>query len=484
MDFEALFAGLAVRHATDSARDTARFSVEKIITSPETGGENALFVATKTALSNGRYALASAYARGCRLFLCAQDAFVVEDATVMICDEPEALLGTLAARVYGHPAREMTVLGITGSAGKSSVAQMTAQVLRHAGHRVGVLGTDGEETDGALTPAPVIVPDAAEIQRVLRRMADNGVEIALLELSSYQLCHHAAAGIDFTAVLLTNLFPRHIGHLEHPDFAAYRAAKEMLMRMPCALCVLPVGVEMKTHARRVLRVGEGGDLWVENIQTKREFEKPLQSVFSLCEKEENTQIILPVMGDMAVQNALCVTALCRAVGLSHEQIVQGLAHAPVRGRMECLSATHARLVYQDAAFCAEDLATALTALRPFVKGRLCVLLGSVGGRAIQRRAPLGRVACALADFVYLTADDPDTEDPQKICEEMLAGMAEPARAVILTDRRAAISRAVREMREGDVLLLLAKPVETGQLVQGRYLPFCERVVVREAMALI
>ncbi len=113
-----------------------------------------------------------------------------------------------------------------------------------------------------------------------------------------------------------------------------------------------------------------------------------------------------------------------------------------------------------------------------------MLLGSVGGRSVERRAPLGRVACELADFVYLTADDPDGEDPAAICEQMLAGMAEPTRATLLTDRRAAILRAVREMRAGDVLLILAKSHGAGQLVRGCYLPFDERDAVSAALAYV
>jgi len=482
MDFAELFADLPVRYAAESARSVARHKIEKVITSPETVCENALFVATKTSIANGRYAMAGAYARGCRFFLCAHDAYVGEDATVLVCDEPENLLGTLAARVYGHPSREMTVFGITGSAGKSSVAQMTAQVLRQAGYRVGVLSTDGTDLDGVCAPASAIVPDAAEIQRLLRKMADNGIEFVLLEMSSYQLLHHAAAGIDFTAVTLTNLLARHIGRLEHPDLAAYRAAKERLMGAPCALAILPTDVEMETHAKRVVRVGDGGDVFAENVRVCSAFEQAPHTAFRLCEKEENFEITIPVLGDIGVDNALFATALCRAAGLSLAEIAQALTITHVRGRLECLSAKNARLIYQDSAFCAEDLATALKTLRPLTKGRLCVLLGSVGGRAKERRAPLACVACELADFVYLTADDPDTEDPAQICEQMLAGMAEPARAVILSDRRAAIIRAVREMREGDVLLLLAKSANVGQLVGGRYLPFSEVDAVSVALA--
>ena len=484
MDFDTLFDGLAVRHATDSARDTVRHQITDVITSPETGCENAIFVATKTPISNGRYALASAYARGCRLFLCASDAYVGEDATVMICDDPEQLLGMLASRVYGHPAREMTVIGITGSAGKSSVAQMTAQALQRAGRRVGVLDTDGIRINGVRTPPSVSAPDAADIHRTLAKMAGNGVEIAILEFSSYQLLHHAAEGMPFAVVAMTNFFPRHIGRREHPDVAAYRAAKERLMRAPCAFAVLPVGEEMACGALRTFRVGEGGDLWAERAQTLIPFEGVPTTALRICEEQGNMEITLPVIGDMGVQNALFAAALCRAVGLSQAQVATALSDVGVQGRMECLLVQRGRMICRDSAFCAEDLAVALSALRPLTRGRLCVLLGSVGGRAKERRLPLGRTACALADFVYLTADDPDGEDPAAICEEMLHGMEEPARALILTDRRAAIARSVAEMREGDVLLILAKTHGAWQLVQGRRLPFDERAEVSGAFGLI
>ena len=124
----------------------------------------------------------------------------------------------------------------------------------------------------------------------------------------------------------------------------------------------------------------------------------------------------------------------------------------------------------------------LGSLRTLTKGRLCVLLGSVGGRAKSRRAALARVAERLADHLYLTADDPDSEDPLQICEEMRDAMCEPMRADVITDRRAAILRAVREMRGGDLLLILAKPCPTGQLVGGRLLPFDERQIVKEAFS--
>lgn len=255
------------------------------------------------------------------------------------------------------------------------------------------------------------------------------------------------------------------------------------MRAPSALAVLPVEADMPTRASRVFRIGEGGNLWARDVQMIRGADGVPYSSFCLCEGNKNVEITLPVIGDIAVENALFTAALCRAAGLSREQIAKAFPHVWVRGRMECLSAKHARLVYLDAAFGPEDLATALGTLRPLARGRLCVLLGSVGGRARERRVPLGRTACALADFVYLTADDPDGEDPVQICQEIMAGMSEPTRAVILPDRRTAILRAVRELREGDVLLILAKSADKGQLVGGCYHPFDDRAEVKASFSL-
>ena len=476
-----LFEGLEILRAPQDVCEAERLEIKRVVTSPGEAGEHTLYVACKTALGNGRFGMETAFARGCRAFLCANDAYPGKGAAVWIAEEPERMLGTLAARALGHPARGMTVLGITGSAGKSSVALQTVQVLRDFGRRVSALTSDGTDILGECTLPAAAVPDAARIQEILAQMARAGSEIAVLELSSYQLAHFAAAEIPFTAVLLTNLFPCHIGYGEHKDLDAYRAAKHALLCAPSAFCVLPVGEDAPTRTQ-VLRVGNGGDLWAENIRIRHGIACAPQTAFSLCDGAQKFEITLPVIGHFAVENALCTAALCRIAGLEVPQIATGLSHAVAKGRMECLGVREERLIYLDAAFSPQDLARAIGVLRPLAKGRLCVLLGSVGGRAKHRRGALARTAEALADHVYLTADDPDFEDPSHICEQMRLAMSEPLRATVQTDRRVAILRAVREMRPGDLLLILAKPYPAGQLVGGEYLPFDERAVVAEALA--
>ena len=480
MRLSELFEGIAYRHATDSNRCCAHLEITDVIISPETGCENALFVAVNTGLCNTRYQMSAAFARGCRVFLCEYDAAPGEGATVLIAKDVEKLLGLLAARVFGHPSRYMSVIGVTGSTGKSSVISLAAHALQKAGFRVATLGSDGFCLQGKHTPPTPIVPDAAGIQRMLATMKDAGSEVVLLELSSYQLSHFAANGIDFLGVLLTNLTPRHIGGKEHASFAEYRAAKEELMRAKAAFAILPTDVEMQTHAR-AWRVGEGGEIYCEGVREGVISKGIPHTCITLAQKEEKYEITLPVVGDIAKDSVLFAFALCRALGLEGHEIAAALCACRIPCRMELVAHRAERLAYLDAAFLPQDLANALQALRPLAKGRLCVLLGSVGGRAKERRAPLAQTAERYADLVYLTADDPDLEDPEEICLEMRAAMHEPERARVVPDREAAIRLAVSELRRGDVLLVIAKPVPHTQLVCGIRRPFMDAALIKSAL---
>ncbi len=474
MDLTALFEGIEYRFASGSAN--ALPEIDDVITAPRPDARNTLYVCVNTPLRNGRTGMDAAYAAGCRAFLCTHDAFPGPDATVLLCADPEQVLGVLAARVHGHPARHLTVLGVSGSTGKSSVCLLLREVLVRAGKRVGTVTSDGVWMGEECTPHPVIVPDAADMQRILAKMVAHGVEIALLELSSYQLWHYAAAGTAFLAVALTNFTPRHIGRQEHASLQEYRMAKQRLLDCCAPFSVLPVGAPFQAVGR-VLTFGEGGHFSACDVLHGNDSRHGFVSEFTLCAQGERVQISLPLLGEVFVENALIAAALARVVGLTLSQIADGLCASVAPGRMECVLFDRGRAIYVDSAFLPEDLSVVLEALRKRCTGRLSVLLGSVGGRAHYRRAPLGRTACEHADFVYLTADDPDAEEPTGICLEMQEGMSEPLRSVIVPDRRAAIVRAVREMRPGDVLLLAGKGSAAYQFVAGERLPFCERDIV-------
>ena len=475
MRFDELFEGIPCRHAVQSNRDTAGLEIARVITSAADGAADALYVAVPNAFCDGLQGAYAAYAAGCRLFLCSNDISPGEDATVLLCDEPLRHLGELSARAAGYPARGMSVIGIVGDAGKTSVCLLLREILERAGRRVGLLTSDGIYCAGEFTPREALVPNAADVQRTLQRMAAQNTEVAVLELSRYQLAHLAANGIPFVATALTSLLAAELPQAEQDAVVEF-------MRQSAAFSVMSVGCEVRSSARRVLYLGDGGDF----CATEREcFSAPVIGCgtrFLLREGDTALPVTLQIPGEYAVENALLAAALARILGVELQKIAQALSAAHIKGRLECVAARADRLVYIDAAYTPGALQRVLCTLREITKNRLCVLLGSVGGRAMERRAELGRVAGEFADFVYLTSDDPDAEDPTKICADMLEGVREIDRTCVIPSRRDAIARAVRELRPGDVLLLAGKGADEFHLVGGVRHPFCEAQIVREVLA--
>ena len=477
-----LIEDISYRLMGNSNDDYLTQEIKRVITDHRQACEGTLLVCARFAMSDGHNSASAAYTAGCRLFLAERNLPLPDDATVLVVEDTKRLLGLLAARCCGHPARSLTVFGITGTAGKSTISHTLTALLRRTGHSAASLTTDGIDLNGTLRPADCIVPNGADIQEILQEFLETGVEFAVLEFSSYMLSNHAHASIPFAALLLSNFAPRHIGKGQHSDLAAYRAAKASLFEGDAPFLVFPANFAdffvPKRNERRLL-FGEGGDLQAANMMPFVE-RKGFGTRFTLCLKNgEKEDVSLPVPGDKAVENALAAASLALVAGLSLKEIAAELSGYMPKGRLECVGAYEGRYVYVDSAYTGEDLAQALETLRPYTKGRLSVLIGSVGGRARERRCALGEAAADHADFTYLTADNPDCEDPTAICEDMMRGMDDPFRCCIIPDRRQAIRRAVLEMRPGDTLLLAGKGGEAYQLIMGRKEQFSERETVDE-----
>lgn len=502
MNFEELLRDIPYRLLQKGTRRVQELSLTDVITTPEVGGENALFVCVDTPLRNSAHAMLAAYAMGCRLFLCRAGNLPGPEATVLACDDPAAWVGTLASRVHGHPERHLTIFGITGSVGKTSAALLLARVLEHTGARVATVTTDGFSICSHRVPATPIVPDVACMYRMMADMVANGVEFAVLEFSAYQLSQGVARGIPFMAVALSGLEERHTERAEFADFAAYCAAKAALYKETAAFSILPAKGDPRAHecgadtaarerdgfdtwikSGRVLTYGQGGDLFATQVRAVRGANGVPALSLVLCEGKESVPVLLDVPTADVLPAVLVCALLARVAGVSLADIGEALSHAQIPGRMECVACHEERLVYVDAAYTARDLAWALRTLDGLTRGRLCVLLGSVGGRAGERRAPLGEVASTLADLVYITADDPDSEDVRNICREILAGASDPSRCRVIVDRAEAIRTAVRELCAGDVLLLAGKGACHSQLIHGVRVPFCEAQIVREALCI-
>ena len=396
---------------------------------------------------------------------------------MLVVEETEPLLGVLAAKCYGYPARSLSVVGITGTVGKTAVALMAGKLLCATGHRVAVVTTSGYDLGEGFVPFFGGAPDAAEIQRLLRDFLLAGVAVVLLELSAYMLAHGAANALDFTITLLTSFSPLHIGEGTHRTLAEYTAAKSKLFEKSAHLSIQPTKGELPVRGS-ILTFGEGGDVCVRVAGEGSELCVGTPLVLAYWGEEITSAS--PVTGDFFAENMAAAAAICLSLGVPLSGIGAALPSAAPPAVLECIYEGEGKRIFLDTAYDAEALSRTLNVLRRSTPLCLSVLLGSVGGRAKSRRAPLGEAALRLADVVYFTADDPDGESPLQIYRDMTATVKDEGRHSFCADRARAILTAVSALRKGDTLLILTKHEET-QLIQGKKQHFSDREIVRCAL---
>ena len=452
--------------------------------------DHSLFVCIRGERFDGHRYIAQAYESGCRCFLVERlpDAPLPDDADVFLSDDTRSDLSLLAAAYYGHPANNMKIVGITGTKGKTTVALMCYHILTSVGLPVGYIGTCGvmygdvHETTNNTTPGPL------ELHAHLARMRASGVKTVFLEVSSQALWQHRVHGIPFAAVAMTNLFSDHIGPGEHPDFDHYAACKKRLLTDFGAPFVL-----VNTDDRGTMRVAAGlsavrcgirsnADVQALEICSQQKNGRPGMT-FAYHEGWESVPVFLPLPGEHNVYNALFALRLASYLGIDVKTAASSLNDLHIPGRLETLPAGEALIVI-DYAHNGGALRAALTSLRPYAKGRLICLVGSVGERTQCRRAEIGRAAGELADFTILTADDPGFENVGDICREIAAAMPQTATYTIVPDRKEAIRTALNELTPGDVLLLAGKGDEQFQKIAGTLVPHNDRKVVEEYFDLL
>lgn len=440
-----------------------------------------LFVAVRGSAQDGHDFLDAARAGGAA-------AALVEDATrtdlptlVVNAGQTRQAAAVAAAAAYGWPARALRLAAVTGTNGKSTTVHMLRHLLDQPagsaasigtlGIRVGSQGAPLEGGSGLTTPGPV------ELQRVLRALADAGVRTVAMEMSSHALDQHRAEGIRFDAGVFTNLTRDHLDY--HGTMARYFAAKALLAKQIADAGAQVVNADDEAWAklpdrgRRVRFSVEGRDaeVWVSGAELHAK-----GSDFVLHAGGEEHDVTLPLLGGFNISNALAAAAAAWAMGRAPADIAARLATMPqVPGRMERLFNDPA--VLRDYAHTPDSLTRALAALRPFAAGRLICVFGAGGDRDRGKRPLMGAAAAQGADVVIVTSDNPRTEPPDQIIDDIVAGI-ERTDYIREVDRRAAIAHALRIAKPGDVVLLAGKGHETYQVVGTTRHPFDERAIVR------
>ncbi|HXH03908.1 MAG TPA: UDP-N-acetylmuramoyl-L-alanyl-D-glutamate--2,6-diaminopimelate ligase [Candidatus Competibacteraceae bacterium] len=401
-------------------------------------------------------------------------------------------LGVIAERFHGFPSRDMTLIGVTGTDGKTSCSQFIAQALGLLGMPCGVLGTIGYGLPGHLMPASHTTPDALTLWERLAALREQGVRRLAMEVSSHALEQGRVMGLRFEVAVLTNLTRDHLDY--HGSLEAYAAAKRKLFTdydIRCAVLNLDDAFGRRLAAELVDSVavigyglGRAPADWHGPWLGCRELHALAGGLELAIDTSHwgEARVSSPLLGRFNGANLLAVLGVLLALQVPFGDAVTALERlSTVPGRMERFGGGRGRpLAVVDYAHTPNALEQVLAALREHIHdGRLWCVFGCGGDRDPGKRPQMGAVAERLADRVIVTNDNPRSEAPEAIAEQILAGMRAPERARIILDRGAAIQYALRKAAPGDIVLIAGKGHEDYQLIGGRRLDFSDRIVVRQ-----
>lgn len=389
-----------------------------------------------------------------------------------------------AALVYGQPTKALAVVGITGTNGKTTCAQLICQCLEALGAHAGVIGTLGYRYGDIQLPATHTSPEADEVQRLAAAMRSRGAEQLVMEVSSIALSSDRVAGVCFDVAVFTNLSQDHLDY--HGTMQEYGRAKRSLFEAHGAGTAVinvddPFGLELaRDFDGKLVRVSVAGHPAEFRVTAIEQGEHGLRMVVASPEGE--LEVTAPLIGSHNASNVLCALGAVHALGLSLSGAVAALAQVrPVPGRLErCDDPAHDDIIaLVDYAHTPDALRSVLASVRPFASGDLWCVFGCGGDRDAEKRAPMGAAVDEAADRAIITNDNPRSEDPRAIADAVQRGFSQPVRVVL--DRREAIEQAVAEAAPGDLVLVAGKGHETYQIVGDTVAPFDDRKELRAAL---
>lgn len=440
-------------------------------------GRGSLFCCLVGEKTDGHNFAAMAVEKGASALIC-QRPLPLNVPQLIVPDGREAM-ARAAACFYGHPERELTMLAVTGTNGKTSVTYMVKSVAETAGKKVGLIGTIQNLIGEEKVYTERTTPESVDLFALLRRMADKGVDLVVMEVSSHALAQQRVAGIPFKAGLFTNLTQDHLDY--HKTFENYRAAKKKLFAQ-CGIAILNGDDETAAYMKEGLSI----PVWTMGIHHPGEFyargiEITTQGAsFHLFTPQGNGRISLHISGLFSVYNAMGTAALCTAAGIPFSCIVKGLEGLRgVAGRLECVDTGDRPFsVYVDYAHTPDALQNVLETARGFTRRRLISVFGCGGDRDHGKRPIMGEIGGRYSDHVILTSDNPRTEDPMDILKAVEEGVKRTATPYIVTEnRREAIREALEEAGDGDVIVIAGKGHESYQEINGVRHHFDDKEIV-------
>ena len=409
----------------------------------------------------------------------------INTAVIKVEDTREAL-ALASAAYFSYPTKEIKVIGVTGTKGKTTTTYLIKSILENAGYKVGLIGTIETIIGDEHIPSKNTTPESYVLQETFRKMADNGIEVCVMEASSQGFLMKRTLGTEFEIGIFTNLEPDHIGPNEHDSFENYMECKSMLFRQ-CKAGILNADDEhlegiLKGHTCEVFTYGmsENADYRASNVKLFEE--KGVLGISFSVNGRINTDVAIDMPGKFSLYNALTAVSVCSYLGIKEDAIKSALKSAKVKGRIEMVPVSDDFTLMIDYAHNAMALESLLTTLKEYESGRLVCVFGCGGNRAKSRRFEMGEVSGRLADFTIITSDNPRFEEPLDIIADIVTGIEKTDGEYIkIPDRKEAIKYAIENGRKGDIIVLAGKGHEDYQEIKGVKYPMDERVLISEVL---
>ena len=441
-------------------------------------GPGSCFIAVPGSARDGHEFIGAAVRAGCAAVVCRDPSVVPPEVTHAVTGQTRRAVGPLAQAMLGWPVRKLTAVGITGTNGKSTVAALVSSVLAEAGHSPGLVGTIWYHTGARRIEAGTPTPDPTKLAELTAEMVQAGLTHLVMEVSSHALHQHRTEGVDFAAAVFTNLSGDHLDY--HKTMADYKAAKLRLFEGLNASAVAVINRDeaaadefaAASRGDRTMFYGlsSAADIWgrIERIDASG-------TRFDLCTPDGHTPARTRLIGRHNVFNCLATAATCRALNVPMDVIINALGRVErVRGRLERVEIPAPYRVFVDYAHTDDALVNVLGSLKPIVRSnRIIVVFGCGGDRDRSKRPRMARVAQDLADELVITSDNPRSEDPQAIIDQIVTGLDADGmrRTTVEPDRRKAIELAIASAGENDVVLIAGKGHETHQTIGDRRIHF-------------
>ena len=460
--------------------------ITKITTNSREVIKGSLFIAINGFTVDGHNFIDNAIDSGAVAILIGKDRykeFKDKNVEVLTTDNTRKICALVSCNFFGNPTREFKLIGVTGTKGKTTTTFMIKEILEEAGNKVGLVGTVANYSGKRkIEDSERTTPDPIRLQELFREMADDGCNYVIMEVSSQSLKLGRVDGCEFNVGLFTNFSEDHISPNEHPTMEDYFLSKTKLFDM------VNVGfaniddpkskrlIELKKNCNfKTYSVKDDSDKKAENIEITN-----ISTKFDCNINNEKVTVEAEIPGEFTVYNALGAISVTEYLGISSKDIVTALKRVRVPGRSELVNNKLDLPIMIDYAHSDESLRNILKAVKGYTKGRVICVFGCGGDRDARKRPKMAKVSGEIADYTIITSDNPRTEDPVKIIEDVVKGIEGITENYeVIVDRKDAIKRAIEICKKEDLVVLAGKGHEDYQIIGTEKYPFDERIIIKE-----